>query len=426
MHIQDFYAAADGSLQSARQHVAHQIAQQGSWQISDIIDEQHQYVDLVMEGGGVLGIALAGYVYVLEELGVRFLQLGGTSAGSINAVLMAAAGPVQDKKTPWILEKLLAQNLYDFVDGDADARDFVDVLVGNQRLLQYLWKGAQVLDNLTHEFGLNPGVTFHHWLQGLLAEKGIHTVADLHRLRTLTPGQLRLRSGQAYDPGHPIRIAVVAADVTTESKVVFPEMADLYYAEPAGVNPADFVRASMSVPFFFQPHQVANLPGAGERGNARWQEAVGYGGPIPSAVYFIDGGILSNFPIDLFHQHYKVPACPTFGIKLGLDRNQPNPITKVTGLLGAIFNTARHGYDYDFITRNPDFRHLVICAETDQYNWLDFGMQPDTKLALFAEGARAAMKFVRGFDWAGYKAVRQQLLKAYQVTDAVKASATIQ
>ena len=35
---------------------------------SDIIDDQgNQYVDLVQEGGGVLGIALVGYTYILES-----------------------------------------------------------------------------------------------------------------------------------------------------------------------------------------------------------------------------------------------------------------------------------------------------------------------------------------------------------------------
>ena len=54
---------------------------------SDIIDSDgHQYVDLVMEGGGVLGIALVGYTYVLEQMGIRFLGIGGTSAGAINVM----------------------------------------------------------------------------------------------------------------------------------------------------------------------------------------------------------------------------------------------------------------------------------------------------------------------------------------------------
>ncbi|MBA3706162.1 MAG: Patatin, partial [Bacteroidetes bacterium] len=40
-------------------------------EFSDVIDGVHQYVDLVMEGGGVLGVALAGYVYVLEQMNIR-------------------------------------------------------------------------------------------------------------------------------------------------------------------------------------------------------------------------------------------------------------------------------------------------------------------------------------------------------------------
>ncbi len=51
--------------------------------VSDLRDEEgHQYIDLVQEGGGVLGIALVGFTYVIEKAGIRFLSLAGTSAGS--------------------------------------------------------------------------------------------------------------------------------------------------------------------------------------------------------------------------------------------------------------------------------------------------------------------------------------------------------
>lgn len=44
--------------------------------ISDITDDQgNQYVDLVMEGGTVWGLALIGYTYTLEQAGIRFLNL---------------------------------------------------------------------------------------------------------------------------------------------------------------------------------------------------------------------------------------------------------------------------------------------------------------------------------------------------------------
>ncbi|MBD2770151.1 patatin-like phospholipase family protein [Hymenobacter sp. BT664] len=426
MAIHAYYDAAEASLQAARTSVAARGARTGSWQISDVIDADHQYVDLVMEGGGVLGIALIGYVYVLEELGVRFLQVGGTSAGSINALLMAAAGPVQEKKTEWLLTQLTTQNLYEFVDGDDDARDFVKVLLENGRLLKYLWKGSQIIDNLTQDFGLNPGHAFHAWLRRLLAERGIASVRDLTTLRTLTAADgLHLRTGEVYAPAAPIRVALVTADVTTESKVIFPEMAPLYYQEPNEVNPADFVRASMSVPLFFHPYQVSSLPRSGQPGGVAWEQATGYQGLIPETVFFVDGGIMSNFPIDVFHCHYAVPKCPTFGVKLGQSRNRPNSVGKLTSLLGAVFNSARHVHDYDFITHHPDYRLLVSYVETSRFNWLDFSLSEQTKVELFAEGARAAANFVAQFDWEGYKQVRRQLLKAYQVTNAIKPSTSI-
>jgi predicted acylesterase/phospholipase RssA len=54
-----------------------------------------QWVNLVMAGGGMLGIAHVGFVRVLETAGVRFIGLGGASAGAINAALVAAV-----RKTP--------------------------------------------------------------------------------------------------------------------------------------------------------------------------------------------------------------------------------------------------------------------------------------------------------------------------------------
>jgi len=51
-----------------------------------------QFRNLVFEGGGVKGIAYVGAMEVLEEKGILgdVRRVGGTSAGAINAVLLAA------------------------------------------------------------------------------------------------------------------------------------------------------------------------------------------------------------------------------------------------------------------------------------------------------------------------------------------------
>ena len=86
--------------------------------VSDVTDNAgHQYVDLVQEGGGVLGVALVGYTYVLEKMGIRFFSLAGTSAGSINAMLMASTGNKEDEKVEKIVEDILSLDFFSLVDG---------------------------------------------------------------------------------------------------------------------------------------------------------------------------------------------------------------------------------------------------------------------------------------------------------------------
>lgn len=80
-------------------------------------------------GGGVLGIALVGYIYALESIGVRFLSIGGTSAGSIVALMLAAIGRPNEAKANQIIQLIADMPLASFVDGDQDAKDFIDWLV---------------------------------------------------------------------------------------------------------------------------------------------------------------------------------------------------------------------------------------------------------------------------------------------------------
>ncbi len=65
--------------------------------VSDVYDDDgNQYVNLVQKGGGVLGVALVGYTYILEKMGIRFVRLAGTSAGAINTALMTVIGEKKD------------------------------------------------------------------------------------------------------------------------------------------------------------------------------------------------------------------------------------------------------------------------------------------------------------------------------------------
>jgi NTE family protein len=384
---------------------------------SDIIDAGgHQYVDLVMEGGGVLGIALTGYTYVLEQAGIRFLGVGGTSAGSINALMIAALGPPGQAKSERLLDILSRMPMETFIDGDSDARDFSQAVLDKAGMVKLIWKASQIIDNLKEDLGLNPGDAFLNWLTAELQGVGIKTTEELlKQLRTVSPG-LRLRSTRTdtelaeKDKGGDL--VMIAADITTQTKVEFPRMAGLYWCNPEPVNPAYFARASMSIPFFFHPFTVNEC----SPNLALWRDLAGYEGMLPKRVMFMDGGIMSNFPINVFHQPYRVPTAPTFGAKIGIEGTEPAEITKPSQLLGAVFDAARHTLDSDFIKANPDYKHLVKMIDTGSHQWLNFTMNHGDKVDLFARGAKAAAEFLCAFDWPKYKAVRKGLAEAFQAS----------
>lgn len=381
--------------------------------VSDVVDaEGRQYVDLVMEGGGVLGIALVGFTYLLERAGIRFLGLGGTSVGSVNALLMAALGPPAEEKSPRLVELLAGLDLLQFVDGGDDAEDLAESLAGGSGLLGTAVDLLRAVDELVVELGVNPGDRFLEWLTDVLARHGIVTLSDLRRRLETPPLELRLRSD--VEPLRPIagELKLVTADVTTETKVELPGMAALYWDDPEAMSPALFARASMSIPFFFEPLWIDDVPRS-DGARERWLELAGYDANrqagIPERCALVDGGIMSNFPIDLFHVHDRVPAYPTFGVKLGRDERR-HRIDSPVRLLGAVFGSARHTLDYDFIKRNPDYRHLVAWIDTGDHHWLDFAMGPEEKIDLFVRGCRAAAGLLDRFDWERYKGIRRRIV----------------
>lgn len=142
----------------------------------------------------------------------------------------------------------------------------------------------------------------------------------------------------------------------------------------------------------------------------KWNELASYIGEIPYEVRFVDGGIMSNFPIDIFHKKQIVPRLPTFGAKLSIDRNKLNQIKSPFSLFGAIFNSVRHLHDYDFILRHKDYKHLVKQIDIGNHNWLDFNISDEAKKDLFYRGAKAAAEFLKDFDWNKYKEIRNKLL----------------
>jgi len=388
-------------------------AANGDYLVSDLYVEHEgktlQFVDLVMEGGGTLGIALVGYIYALEQADIRFLSVGGSSVGAIVALLLSCLAERTEEKGGMLTEILGAMDMKSFVDGGVFPGALSRLLgsgdAGRKKLrvtLLALLSSGSFIKNI----GLNPGDKFLEWLTGCLETAGVRTVKDARRVAEYIPeGMLHRTRGKDF-PKPSGMLKLVAADLTTSSKVVFPEMAPLYWRDPDSLNPAYFARASMSIPGFFQPMEVSGvseIDGIAEK----WKNLCSFEGKIPDRITFTDGGLLSNFPISLFHQP-RVPDAPTFGARLGSYSRVVKEITTLGGYAGNLFNAMRHYSDFDFIYQNPDYHRLIAYIPTAGHNWLNFNMSDEEKLALFKKGMLAAYGHLEEFDWITYKEIRRQ------------------
>jgi len=387
---------------------------------SNTIDKEgNQYVDLVQEGGGVLGIALVGYTYVLEEAGIRFFGLAGTSAGAINTLAMAGTGKINDRKSEKVLEAFTNKELFDFVDGDASLKQITQKAIDGTPLKKLKWKLLfnikKIKKALLVDLGLNPGDDFEVWIDGVLknSETHVSTIAELIELRR---GK-NFPEGLGYRDGKPIKddralIHIITSDITTQTKVRFPIMAHLYWGqEYLKKSPALLVRASMSVPFFFRPFEVDNIPKGGKQADAEWEKWADYKGEIPKSVKFVDGGMLSNFPINVFHTKKGVlPNRPTFGVRLSSYRDEYTNVDDLGSFLGSLVSTMRHDGDIEFLVNNPDYDQLICFIDADKkFKWLNFNMSEDRQKELFLLGAQKAIAFLEKFDWEGYRKLRGKL-----------------
>jgi NTE family protein len=140
------------------------------------------FADLVLEGGGVKGIALVGAISVLEERGHQFRRVAGTSAGAIVGSLIAANARAAE------LEEIMRGVEY---------RRFQD---GPRWRSLLLGKAVAVL----FEQGIYEGQFVKDWLGEQLARLGVHTFADLRYADPERPP----------DPDHAYRLVVMTCDIS--------------------------------------------------------------------------------------------------------------------------------------------------------------------------------------------------------------------
>ncbi len=256
--------------------------------------------DLALEGGGVKGIGIVGAVSALAEAGYRFQRVAGTSAGAIAAALIAAISKKGDPMTT--LQGYLDNLTFTEFMPQGKVHAFLDHHFGN---------AGEVLSSaevLTHKMGVYDGTYLFTWLEPIMHDLGVHTFADLKITLEEDPGM-------SLPESHRYRLLVHTSDVTRGQLVRLPWDYDHYGLHRDTQDVAHAVRASMSIPFFFEPVTVTALPAEVDVPSpGGGSVATRYAG---GTVTWVDGGMLRNFPIDAFdREDGGEPRWPTIGVKL--------------------------------------------------------------------------------------------------------------
>jgi NTE family protein len=224
----------------------------GFLSFSTTIFAQQKYHNLVLEGGGIRGIAYCGAIQELEQRGLLkdIRRVGGTSAGAIQASLLSVGYSAAE------LTDLVAEmKLQSFNDG------------------QYIFVGGT--QRLIERFGWYRGDAFRKWMGDKIAIKTGVAGLTFGQLHELTQQDSCFKD-----------LYVTVTNLTQQKAMV------LSYEHFPDLAIADAARASMSIPFYYC---------------AVFMDSTGrfYSRPprnIPADV-LVDGGLLMNYPIGLFDQN---------------------------------------------------------------------------------------------------------------------------
>lgn len=321
--------------------------------------------DLVLEGGGLKGIGLTGAVAALLRAGYDFPRAAGTSAGAIAAALVAAGAPADE------LEGAMGRLRYASVPDRGPPR------------IPFLSESLSLL----HSGGAYEGDYIHDFVRDELERLGVRTFGDLRRERE--PGDDPL-----VEPDQRYKLVVTATDVTRGRLLRLP----WEYERQLGLDPdeqlvADAVRASISIPLYFDPVVVRH-------------------GATGEPITLVDGGVLSNYPIEIFDRRDGVaPRWPTLGVKIlpDLPAGDPElfpglvlPALPPVRLLERVVATAIVGIDQTTVER-PCVRRRTIFVDTSEVGIVEFDASASQRAAVVENGRVAAEEFLAGWDWEAFK-----------------------
>ena len=211
--------------------------------------KKYDYKNLVLEGGGIRGLAYAGVFEVLEEKGIlqQIEKIGGSSAGSIAGMLVSIGYNAAEIDS--IMMELPLQKFNDGYGG----------LVG---------KYARFKKN----YGLYKGEVFEKWLMQMVAHKTGNPLLNFEQLH-----ELHLKNNLYKD------LYCTGTNLSKQQLEIFS------FINTPSMPVALAARISAGIPLYFEPIALDN-----QLQKMKRQDSISF------INYYVDGGMLCNYPISMF------------------------------------------------------------------------------------------------------------------------------
>jgi NTE family protein len=211
--------------------------------------QTYNYKNLILEGGGVRGLAYAGVFSVLEQKGIlnQIEKVGGSSAGSVAGMLVSIGYTAEEIDS--IMIELPVQKFNDGKGG----------VFGKYKRFK-------------KHFGIYKGEAFEKWLQQLIAHKTgnpLLTFEELHNLH--------VKNNLFKD------LYCTGTNLSKQQLEIFS------YTHSPSMPIALAVRISGGVPIYFEPIALDNQ-----------LQKIKISDTGSFKNFYVDGGMLSNYPISMF------------------------------------------------------------------------------------------------------------------------------
>lgn len=282
--------------------------------------------NLVFKGGGVLGIAYAGAIEVIESNLVlaQVQHVAGTSAGAITAALVSLKYNAAD-----ILKIVQSTNFKSFEDG---------------------WDPLRIAT----KYGLYKGDAFLTWMKQRITDKGLPSTATFADFQKA--GMLDLR--------------VFASDLNIRG------LKEFSVDKTPNTIVAEAVRASMSIPLFFDAWTFSNS--------------------IPDNHIYVDGGAIYNYPITTFDTADGTPNPETLGFYLeDISGSQPDSnlgYEQLFQYVKDLFQTLTDAQVIDF-ENDPDEEKRTVIIDDFGISAVNFDLTDDQKQQLYNSGKTATTNY---------------------------------